>query len=161
MPARVDQPQPFDLVGGQLLIAGVGHGFEGTLRWRVSEGHDERSGIIAAGSLGAFRQFQATADVAGAAFTLSRLFVEVFEESPETGEEIERVIVPVLYGPLIMPGFLGYREHEVVAGETLSTIAGDFYGDPGQYPRIVAANPLTITDPDVIFVGQVLRIPMA
>ena len=161
MPARVDQPQPFDLVGDELLIAGVGHGFEGTLLWRVGEGHDERSGIIAAGSLGAFRQFQSMADVSGAAFKLSRLFVEVFEESPATGEEIDRVIIPVLYGPLIVPDFIGYREHEVVAGDTLSEIADDFYGNPSLYPRIVEANPLTITNPDLIFVGQVFRIPVA
>ena len=123
MPARVDMPQPFDLVGEDLRIGGVGHGFEGTLDWRVGEGHDERSGIISAGSLGAFRQFHETADLAGNAFTLNRLFVEVFETSAADGSEIDKVIVPVIYGPLIVPGFVGYREYTVVAGDTLSKIA--------------------------------------
>ena len=160
MPARVDMPQPFDLVGEDLRIGGVGHGFESTLDWRVGEGHDERSGIISAGSLGAFRQFHETADLAGNAFTLNRLFVEVFETSAADGSEIDKVIVPVIYGPLIVPGFVGYREYTVVAGDTLSNIAKDVYGDPMLFPRIVEANPLTISNPDLIFVGQVFRIPV-
>jgi LysM repeat protein len=49
------------------------------------------------------------------------------------------------------------RSHTVVAGETLSGIAQQFYGDASLFPLIAAAN--GITDPDHIEVGQVLTIP--
>ncbi len=56
---------------------------------------------------------------------------------------------------------VGHGFEGTLAGETLSPRASDVYGDPSQYSRIVSAYPQTITDPDVIFVGQVLRIPVA
>ena len=46
------------------------------------------------------------------------------------------------------------------AGETLSRIARDTYGDPNRYQDIVRANPLLISDPDRIFPGQQLKIPI-
>ncbi|MEE6136879.1 LysM peptidoglycan-binding domain-containing protein [Mycobacterium sp. 050128] len=49
------------------------------------------------------------------------------------------------------------RVHTVLAGETLSGIARDFYGDASMYPLIAQANQLA--DPNQIFVGQVLQIP--
>lgn len=49
------------------------------------------------------------------------------------------------------------RVHNVVAGETLSGIARDFYGDASMFPLIAQAN--QIADPNQIFVGQVLQIP--
>ncbi|MGI8683826.1 MAG: LysM peptidoglycan-binding domain-containing protein, partial [Acidimicrobiales bacterium] len=91
---------------------------------------------------------------------LDRLFVEVFEVSAEDGSEIHKVIVPVVLGPRIVPGYYGYREHMVRRGDTLSAIAQAIYGDRRQYPRIVRANPNLITDPDLIFPGQVLKIPI-
>jgi len=48
----IQQPQPFDLVGSTLLIAGNATAFEGTLSVRVSEGHDEYSSFITVGALG-------------------------------------------------------------------------------------------------------------
>lgn len=49
--------------------------------------------------------------------------------------------------------------HEVVSGDTLSKIAKYFYGDPMKYPVIFEANQPMLTDPDLIYPGQVLRIP--
>ncbi|WP_167343567.1 LysM peptidoglycan-binding domain-containing protein [Streptomyces albus] len=69
------------------------------------------------------------------------------------------VTVPVIYGPLIVPGYIGYREHAVVRGETLSAIALAHYGDSRLYRRVLRANP-QLADPDVIVPGQVLRIPI-
>lgn len=68
--------------------------------------------------------------------------------------------VPVIYGPLIVSNYIGYREHTVQSGDTLWAIAQDHYGDGNLFHRIVTANPATITDPDVIVPGQVLRIPI-
>jgi len=49
--------------------------------------------------------------------------------------------------------------HVVVAGDTLSKIAGQFYGDAGKYMKIFEANKDQLSDPDKIKVGQKLRIP--
>lgn len=47
--------------------------------------------------------------------------------------------------------------HTVAQGDTLASIAERFYGDGSQFTLITAAN--GITDPSLIFVGQVLIIP--
>lgn len=44
-------------------------------------------------------------------------------------------------------------------GDTLSAIAKRYYGDAMQYPKIFEANREVIQDPDLIFVGQKIRIP--
>ena len=49
--------------------------------------------------------------------------------------------------------------HEVKSGETLSKIAQRYYGDASLYPRIFEANRDTLKDPNLIRVGQKLRIP--
>ncbi|MCC3655056.1 MULTISPECIES: LysM peptidoglycan-binding domain-containing protein [Streptomyces] len=160
MTNRIDQPREWDLVGDPVLIAGVGTGFEANLSYRVGEGHDEVTGYFTVGGgTGEHGQFQVRADVGKAAFTLDRLYVQVFEVSAADGEEINLVTVPVIYGPRIVPGYIGYREHTVVRGETLSAIARAHYGDARLFPRIVRANP-QLTDPDVIVPGQLLRIPI-
>jgi nucleoid-associated protein YgaU len=161
MTNRVDQPQQFDLVGNPVLIAGIGMGFEATLHYRISEGHDEVTGhFMVGGGGGEHGQFQLQVDVSAAAFTMDRLFVEVFEISAKDGSEINKVVVPVIYGPRIVPGYIGYREHVVRRGDTLSAIAATHYGNASLYPRIVRANPTQIDDPDRIFPGQVLRVPI-
>lgn len=49
--------------------------------------------------------------------------------------------------------------HEVQKGDTLSKIAKHYYGDAMKYPVIFEANQPMLTDPDLIYPGQVLRIP--
>jgi nucleoid-associated protein YgaU len=49
--------------------------------------------------------------------------------------------------------------YTVVSGDSLSKIAKDFYGDPMKYPQIFEANKPMLKDPDLIYPGQVLRIP--
>ena len=49
--------------------------------------------------------------------------------------------------------------YTVVAGDTLGSIAQQFFGDSSQWTRIFDANMDQISDPDLIFPGQVLRIP--
>jgi LysM repeat protein len=161
MTNRIDQPRQFDLVGNPILIGGVGTGFEATLSYRVHEGHDEVTGyFMVGGGTGEHGQYQLQVDVSGAAFALDRLFVEIFEISAEDGSEIHKVVVPVIYGPRIVAGYVGYREHLVRRGDTLWAIAQSNYGNGSEYPLIVRANPHLITDPDRIFPGQVLRIPI-
>ncbi|GGN07311.1 peptidoglycan-binding protein LysM [Dyadobacter beijingensis] len=49
--------------------------------------------------------------------------------------------------------------HTVEAGDTLSRIALKVYGDMHKYPVIFEANKPMLSDPDLIYPGQVLRIP--
>jgi len=49
--------------------------------------------------------------------------------------------------------------YTVVSGDTLSKIAKEHYGDASKYPVIFEANRPMLTDPNKIYVGQVLRIP--
>jgi nucleoid-associated protein YgaU len=46
-------------------------------------------------------------------------------------------------------------------GDTLSAIAKHFYGKANDYPKIFEANREVIKDPNLIFPGQKIRIPLA
>ncbi|RUM36763.1 MAG: peptidoglycan-binding protein LysM [Desulfobulbus sp.] len=50
--------------------------------------------------------------------------------------------------------------YEIVSGDTLSGIAKKFYGNGSKYMRIFEANREVIKDPDKIYVGQKIRIPL-
>ncbi|HET9644550.1 MAG TPA: peptidoglycan-binding protein LysM, partial [Burkholderiaceae bacterium] len=52
------------------------------------------------------------------------------------------------------------RFHTVEKGETLSKIAQQEYGNASQYMKIFEANQPMLKDPDKIYPGQVLRIPV-
>ena len=45
------------------------------------------------------------------------------------------------------------------AGDSLSKIAKQFYGDANRWQRIFEANKDKIKDPDLIYPGQVIKIP--
>lgn len=49
--------------------------------------------------------------------------------------------------------------YEVKKGDNLSKIAKHYYGNPNKYPVIFEANKPMLKDPDLIYPGQVLRIP--
>ena len=51
--------------------------------------------------------------------------------------------------------------YEIVSGDTLSGIAKKYYGDAMQYPRLFEANREVIKDPDLIYPGQKIRIPLS
>ena len=51
------------------------------------------------------------------------------------------------------------RTYTVQAGDSLSKISKQFYGDPNQYMKIVQANSEQISDPDKIRPGMKLNIP--
>lgn len=49
--------------------------------------------------------------------------------------------------------------HTVVSGDTLGKIAKKYYGNAMKYPVIFEANKPMLKSPDLIYPGQVLRIP--
>lgn len=49
--------------------------------------------------------------------------------------------------------------YTVKSGDTLSKIAREHYGDANRYMKIFEANRPMLKDPDLIYPGQVLRIP--
>jgi nucleoid-associated protein YgaU len=53
------------------------------------------------------------------------------------------------------------RTHTVVKGDSLSKIAKRVYGDAQQWRRIYDANRDIVKDPDLIYPGQVLKLPEA
>ena len=50
--------------------------------------------------------------------------------------------------------------YEIKSGDTLSAIAKAYYGDFNKYPQIFEANREVIEDPDKIYPGQKIRIPL-
>ncbi len=50
--------------------------------------------------------------------------------------------------------------YEIKKGDSLWKIAAKFYGNGSKYPQIFDANKEVIKDPDLIFPGQMIRIPM-
>ena len=53
----------------------------------------------------------------------------------------------------------GDRTYTVQAGDTLSKISKEFYGNANQYMKIFAANRDVLPDPNKINPGQTLKIP--
>jgi LysM repeat protein len=51
------------------------------------------------------------------------------------------------------------KEYTVRAGDTLSKLAGQFYGSVQKWQQIYQANSDTVKNPDYIFIGQKLTIP--
>ena len=49
----------------------------------------------------------------------------------------------------------------IESGDTLSKIAKKYYGNANAYPKIFEANKEVIKNPDLIFPGQKIRIPLA
>ena len=53
----------------------------------------------------------------------------------------------------------GHRTYTVKPGDTLSKIAGELLGSPGEYMKIFNANRDQLSDPNKIKPGQTLKIP--
>lgn len=115
---------------------------------------------MAGDGVGGHGQFQITVDVSKAAFTHVVAYVEVFHTSPKDGSVRDLVVIPVILGARIVPRYITYVEHVVKSGETLWGIAQQYYGNGNLYHRLLTANP-SITNPNLIRVGDVIRVPRA
>ena len=158
-PIRVQQPEPFDIVDQRLLVAGVGSGFEATIGLRVRDGNSDElvRTSVSTGGTGVLGNFQVGVDLPGAPGTADG-YVEVFDAG---GADVpaNMVVVPVVFGEYLVAGYFGFGLRTVVPGDTLSGLAQEAYGDASLYLRIFQANRNQLSDPDLLFPGQQLRIP--
>jgi nucleoid-associated protein YgaU len=162
-PITVRQPQPSDIVDDPVEICGVGSGFEGVFSARVRDGNGaELSQVnITAGGTGILANYHAALPL-GRVPATPQGTLEVFEFSPKgDGSELNKVVVPIVFGRTLIDPYRGFAEYTVVSGDTLSGIAQRFYGDGTLFLRIFEANRDQISTPNLIFPGQVLRIPQS
>jgi nucleoid-associated protein YgaU len=159
-PISLRHPRPHDLVDDPVEVAGVGTGFEGTLQARLRNhaGAEIAHRHFDAGGTGIWGNFFFRIDVPSVP-NRPRGTLEVFEFSAEDGSEINKRVIPIVYGRALIDPFHGFTIHTVEPGDTLSAIADQFYGDPAKFRIVFAANRNQLDDPDEIVPGQVLRIP--
>ncbi len=69
------------------------------------------------------------------------------------------LIAEIAYDTDSQPASQTAKTYTVKAGDTLSKIAKQHYGDANLYTRIFEANRDILRDPDKIQVGQILKIP--
>jgi nucleoid-associated protein YgaU len=165
----VQQPRPFDIVGSHVHVGGLGTGFEATMRARIRDGNGHEvvsTFFMAGGGLGEIGQFHTELELSAVPPTPNG-FVEVFEDNPAYPEgpegavaEVNKVVVPIVFGTNLVTGFVGFRTRVVVDGDTLSKIAHDEYGDGSKWPAIFEANRNQIGDPNLIHSGLELWIPL-
>ena len=158
-PVAVRQPMPYDIVDDPVRACGVGTGFEGQFAARVRDGHGTQliRVPVQAGGSGIWGNYDVALEVGVPSTPQGTL--EVFEVSAEDGSELNKVVVPITFGPALLNPYHGFAQYTVVAGDTLSGIAQKYYQDATRWPVIFEANRHQLQDPDHIFPGQVLRIP--
>ena len=160
-PITVRQPRPHDIVDDPVGVCGVGTGFEGVISARVRDNNGSELGEVPvrAGGTGIWGNFQLEIDLPGRPST-ARGTLEVFEEAADgSGRELNKVVVPIVFGPVLIDPYNGFAQYTVEAGDSLSSIAERFLGDADRRRAVFQANRDQIEDPDRIFVGQNLRVP--
>src|ERR1044072_961544 len=156
----VRQPQPFDLVDEPVQVAGVGTAFEAVAgaRLRDGNGNELTSMSITVGGTGTWANFRFSISAGGVSPTPQGP-LELYEFSGADGSEIGTIVIPITFGPNLMApaDYHGFCQYEVVSGDTLSAIAQTWYGNAALWTRLYEANRHQITNPNLIFPGQVLR----
>ena len=160
-PARaIRQPRPFDIVDDPVKLSGVGTGFEATFAARVrdADGTELTLVSIMAGGTGIWANFHELIALPAAPSTPQGP-LEVFEFSAKDGSEVDKVTIPITFGTNLIPGYVGFAQVTVMPGDTLSALAQSWYGDASKWPIIFEANRDQIVNPNLIFPGQILRVP--
>jgi nucleoid-associated protein YgaU len=160
-PITIRQPRPYDLVDDPVAVCGIGTGFEGVFSARVRDGNGTELALvnITAGGTGIWDNYHAALPLSGVPATPQGT-VEVFEFSAKgDGTELHTVVVPVIFGTALLNPYHGFAQYTVVTGDTLSGIALTWYGDASLWPRLFEVNRHQISNPNLIFPNQVLRIP--
>ncbi len=154
-------PQPYDIVDDPIEVSGISRAFEGGISIRVLDGNGNPLTEVPTmgGSMGTFAKFREQI-ILGSTPSTPQGTVEVFAYSARDGSEINKVVVPIVFGRnLLGHEFSGFDTYEVQAGDSLSSIARADRDPSTTWQRIYEANRDRIDNPNRIFPGQVLRIP--
>lgn len=156
----IRQPQPYDLVDDPIMVCGVATGFEGTFAARVRDanGSELTQVTIMAGGTGTWANFHELIALPSTP-TTPQGTLEVFEYSAKDGSEVDKVVIPIVFGTNLIAGYHGFAQITVAPGDTLSALAQTWYGDASKWTIIHEANRDQIVNPNLIFPGQTLRIP--
>lgn len=156
----LQQPQPFDLVDRTILIAGYGVGFEGSLSIYIGDGHYEVETYAQVGAT-SLKQFQTKVEIPeDINFKLDRIGLVVTDDTAGCEEApCPTVFVPLIFAPRILENYTGFWFYTVQEGDTLSTLAHNFYGNNQKWKVIYRSNIDVIENPDIIYPAQVLKIP--
>lgn len=156
-------PLPFDILGAQVAVAGLGSAFEGvygSVVVRDGGGHVVAESYLLGGGNG-FSLFHSAFGLGVPSTPEGTVTVQATNPSG-LPENAASVTVPVTFGRTLMGGtYSGFTLHTVVEGDTLSGIAQQVYGDAGKAGLLFTANRDILFDPDVIYPGMGLRIPLA
>lgn len=157
---EVRQPVANDVIGRRFAVAGFGTGFEGVVLWRLVArggnvlGEGRITGLRGAPVIDDFAQ---EVSLTGARHRGEHVVLQVFGDDASgihpPGTDLNEVPVT------LFTELQGWRLYEVRSGDNLTRIARA-QGAGTTANDIAAANPDLITDPDLIFPGQVLRVPL-
>jgi phage tail protein X len=161
---RVRQPRKDDVVGDELVVAGIGAGFEGTIGIRVLDPKGRLLASSSAQSSGGgigVGDFSALVRIPDPPRAGARLTVQVFgdnpglpDEGPSPGFNTREVEV------ICFPRSRGFLIYRVESGDTLTGIVRKVKPyTKVTVAQLVKANP-RIEDPDQIQVGWRLRVPV-
>lgn len=156
----IHHPQPNDIVTNPVEVCGVGTGRHGEITMRLLD--DERTELFhdffQVGGLGVWRNFCVTLPLSSIPETAQGELEVSTGTGPDGGPD---AIIPVVFGEAIMDDYDGFRAHTIRDGETLYSIAQEYYENPNNYQRIIDANPQRIDDINDLEVGQSLRVPLS
>jgi nucleoid-associated protein YgaU len=159
-PIAIRQPQPQDIVDSSIQVSGLGTAFEGELTFRVLDQKGtklfEKSMLVT--GTGLWQNFQIELPLSRVPETpVGKL--EVFSVSQEDGRELSKVTILIVFGTALINPYNGFSQYTVKQGDTLSSIAKQFYDNSSLFNRIFNANRDVLSSPERISPNQVLRIP--
>lgn len=149
---QLRHPLPGDLIGKKITLAAIGTAFEASYGWRLI--HEQTvlaEGFFQSGSMGLMEAFVFETTVSFS--HLGPATFQLFSDDPsgQHSPGVDLTEVPVI----LIPNMTGYQLHVVVAGDTLTKIAREAGSTVN---AIAAANRLA--NPDLIRIGQLLRVPI-
>jgi nucleoid-associated protein YgaU len=149
---QLRHPLPGDLIGNRITIAAIGTAFEASYGWRLVNGQNVLAeGFFQAGSMGLMEAFVHETAVSFSHLGPATLQLYGDDPSGQHSPGLDLTEIPVV----LVPDMIGYQLHLVTAGETLTRIAKEL---GSTVDSIAVANRLP--DPDLIRIGQILRIPI-
>lgn len=160
---RIHHPQPYDIVDDPVSVAGIAGAFEGVIGQAVVR--DASGSVIGSTSVNGrigmgFSNFEVTIPMTATPTGGPLGTIEIEPDDP-SGLGGNTVVVPVAFGNALIAGYAGFITHRVVAGNTLGKLATTYYGanNATNRNRIFNANRDILVNPNLIIVGQELRIP--